>query len=70
MDAKLNDLPQDRESLQAILCALIVERDEQRLRAEQHRREELQLMFVGRLFGLRDRLGQHHMVRKWGERKR
>ena len=33
MDAKLNDLPQDRESLEAILRALMLERDEQSKRA-------------------------------------
>jgi transposase len=37
MDAKLNDLPQDRESLEAILRGLILECDEQRLQAEQQR---------------------------------
>ena len=35
MDAKLNDLPQDREALEAILRALILERDQQSQRAEQ-----------------------------------
>ena len=45
MDAKLNDLPQDREALEAILRGLILERDEQRLRAEQQtqRADELYL---------------------------
>ena len=45
MDARLNDLPQDRESLEAILRALLLERDEQRLRAEQQtqRADELYL---------------------------
>jgi hypothetical protein len=37
MDAKRNDLPQDRESLEAILRALTLERDEQRLQTEQQR---------------------------------
>ena len=37
MDAKGNDLPQDRTSLEAILRSLILERDEQRLQAEQQR---------------------------------
>ena len=35
MDAKLNDLPQDREALAVILRSLTVERDQQRQRAEQ-----------------------------------
>jgi zinc-finger binding domain of transposase IS66 len=35
VDAKLNDLPQDREALEAILRALILERDQQSQRAEQ-----------------------------------
>ncbi|MGA8437617.1 MAG: IS66 family transposase [Candidatus Sulfotelmatobacter sp.] len=35
MDTKLNDLPQDRESLEAILRSLILERDQQQQRAEQ-----------------------------------
>ena len=35
MSAKLNDLPQDREALEAILRALILERDQQSQRAEQ-----------------------------------
>jgi transposase len=35
VDAKLQDLPQDSESLQAILRSLIRERDQQRQRAEQ-----------------------------------
>jgi transposase len=45
MEARLNDLPQDRESLQAILRSLLVERDEQKQRAEQQTRraEELYL---------------------------
>ena len=45
MDAKLNELPQDREALQAMLHSLLVERDEQRLRAEQQsqRADELYL---------------------------
>ena len=38
MDARLNDLPQDRESLQAMLRSLLVERDEQQQRAEQQTR--------------------------------
>ena len=45
MDAKQKDLPQDRESLEAMLRSLILERDEQRLRAQQQtkRAEELYL---------------------------
>ena len=45
MDAKLNELPQNREALQAMLRSLLVERDEQRLRAEQQsqRADELYL---------------------------
>ena len=45
MDAKLNELPQDREALQAMLHSLLVERDEHRLRAEQQsqRADELYL---------------------------
>jgi len=45
MDARLNDLPPDRESLQAMLRSLRVERDEQQRRAEQQTRraEELYL---------------------------
>jgi transposase len=45
VDAKPKDLPQDRESLEAMLRALILERDEQRLRAQQQtkRAEELYL---------------------------
>ena len=45
MDAKPKDLPQDRESLEAMLRGLILERDEQRLRAQQQtqRAEELYL---------------------------
>jgi transposase len=35
VDAKLKDLPQDREALEAILRALILERDQQSQRAEQ-----------------------------------
>ena len=35
MDAELKDLPQDREALEAILRALMLERDQQRQRAEQ-----------------------------------
>jgi transposase len=35
VDAKLNDLPQDREALEAIVRALILERDQQSQRAEQ-----------------------------------
>ena len=35
MDAKLTDLPQDRKSLEAILRSLILERDQQKQRAEQ-----------------------------------
>jgi transposase len=35
VDAKLKDLPQDRESLEAILRSLILEREQQRQRAEQ-----------------------------------
>jgi len=38
VDAKPKDLPQDRESLEAMLRALILERDEQRLRAQQQRK--------------------------------
>jgi transposase len=45
VDAKPKDLPQDRESLEALLRGLILERDEQRLRAQQQtqRAEELYL---------------------------
>jgi transposase len=45
VDAKPKDLPQDRASLEAMLRALILERDEQRLRAQQQtkRAEELYL---------------------------
>jgi transposase len=45
VDAKQKDLPQDRESLEAMLRSLILERDEQRLRAQQQtkRAEELYL---------------------------
>jgi transposase len=45
VDAKPKDLPQDRESLEAMLRGLILERDEQRLRAQQQtkRAEELYL---------------------------
>jgi transposase len=45
VDAKLKDLPEDRESLAAIVRLLILERDEQRRRAEQQtkRGDELQL---------------------------
>lgn len=45
MDARLNDLPQDRTSLEAMLRSLMVERDEQQQRAEQQTRraEELYL---------------------------
>jgi len=45
VDAKPKDLLQDRESLEAMLRALILERDEQRLRAQQQtkRAEELYL---------------------------
>jgi transposase len=35
VDAKRTDLPQDRKSLEAILRSLILERDQQKLRAEQ-----------------------------------
>jgi transposase len=38
VNAQLNELPQDREALQAMLHSLLVERDEQRLRAEQQSR--------------------------------
>jgi hypothetical protein len=41
VDAKLNDLPQDRESLQAILRALILERDEQSKRVHDLQVESL-----------------------------
>src|SRR5215467_14555697 len=41
MDAKHNDLPQDRESLEAILRALILERDEQSQRANDLQVESL-----------------------------
>jgi transposase len=41
MDAKRNDLPQDRESLAAILRALILERDEQSKRANDLQVESL-----------------------------
>jgi transposase len=45
VDARLNDLPQDRTSLEAMLRSLMVERDEQKQRAEQQTRraEELYL---------------------------
>jgi transposase len=45
VDARPKDLPQDRESLEAMLRALILERDEQRLQAQQQtkRAEELHL---------------------------
>jgi transposase len=45
VDAKQKDLPQDRESLEAMLRALILERDEQKLQAQQQtkRAEELYL---------------------------
>ena len=45
MDAHLKDLPQDRESLEAILGRLIAERDEQQQRADQQtkRADELYL---------------------------
>jgi hypothetical protein len=45
VDANLKHLPQDRESLEAMLRSLLVERDEQRLRAEQQRKraDELHL---------------------------
>jgi hypothetical protein len=45
VDANLKNLPQDRESLEAMLRSLLVERDEQRLRAEQQRKraDELHL---------------------------
>ena len=35
MSAKLNDLPQDREALEAIVRSLILEREQQRQRVEQ-----------------------------------
>ncbi len=35
MSAKLNDLPQDREALEAMVRSLILEREEQRQRVEQ-----------------------------------
>jgi transposase len=41
MDARLKDLPQDRESLEAILRALILERDEQSQRANDLQVESL-----------------------------
>ena len=41
MSAKLNDLPQDREALEAILHSLILERDQQRQRAHDLQRESL-----------------------------
>jgi hypothetical protein len=41
VDAKLNDLPPDRESLEAILRALMLERDEQRKRANDLQVESL-----------------------------
>ena len=43
MDARLNDLPQDRESLEATLRALILERDEQRQRADELYLQNLRL---------------------------
>ena len=43
MDAKLNDLPHDRESLEAILRALILERDEHNKRANDLQAESLRL---------------------------
>ena len=45
MDTKLKELPQDRESLAAIVRSLILERDQQRQRAEHERQraDELHL---------------------------
>ena len=45
MDAELKDLPQDRESLEAIMRSLLLEREQQKQRAEQQTRraEELYL---------------------------
>jgi transposase len=43
MDARLNDLPQDRTSLEAMLRSLMVERDEQRQRAEELYLQNLRL---------------------------
>src|SRR5271165_2403089 len=43
MDARLNDLPPDRESLEAILRALLLERDEQRQRADELYLQNLRL---------------------------
>jgi transposase len=49
VDAKLKDLPQDRESLEAILRSLILERDQQKQRAEEQskRADTLQLESLG-----------------------
>jgi transposase len=43
VDARLNDLPQDRTSLEAMLRALILERDEQRQRADELYLQNLRL---------------------------
>lgn len=43
MDAKLKDLPQDRASLEAILRALILERDQQKQRADELYLQNLRL---------------------------
>ena len=43
MDAKLKDLPQDRESLAAIVRSLILERDQQKQRAEQENKRANEL---------------------------
>ena len=43
MDARRNDLPQDRTSLEAMLRSLMVERDEQRQRAEELYLQNLRL---------------------------
>jgi len=41
VDAKLKDLPQDRQSLEAILRALILERDQQKQRVDELHLENL-----------------------------
>jgi transposase len=43
VDAKLKDLPQDRESLEAILRSLILERDQQKQRADELHLQNLRL---------------------------
>ena len=43
MDAKFKDLPQDRESLEAILGSLILERDQQKQRADELHLQNLRL---------------------------